>query len=576
METKNKNSLAILIVINIILNSILSYAYLKDFSTAAIIIASTTAISALLFKKKWKFLLLIILGSSFIINLSITLASPIVFGDEGFYASRGAWIWENKQIPQYYHIQSQSEAFKVHFIRPPYMMTLLASVFGLGGELLVKAFLPFVNIITAILLFLFVKKIFSEEAGVLSSLSLVIMPSVITYTILLYVEAVSALFITASMFFLYLAMTENRKRHYLISAACGGMAALTDVGGFIIPILYFFGVLYFCRSNLKEFGKKFLILIVIFILVISPWYFLHNYMQANTFGIPVLDRLTKGSSIVILKEIPQVNEGSKAFSGLAAGSTNDSIIKMGVTNYIEFAYSQLVVLFASIGLFYMFMNKKKAEGFIILWFMLVLAVNYYLSSGGRAEDAARALLVTAAPMAVLAGLCSGKIFSSLKEYRREGALIAIIFVAILVVWTLNAANAKAQALKPVKQFAPSFFQACDWIKQNTEQGSLLVTLWQHRAEYACRRDTVWISDPGIDQAVLAKNGNTTQIFKLHGADYIFIQKFSISQGNQGEAYPADFVNFIANSPDYKLAYETEPNCLTKGDVADCSLVYKIL
>ncbi len=576
MESKNQNSLGLLIAINIILNVTLSYFFIKDIITAAIIIGATTAISILLFKKNWKFLLVLILAASFIINASVTITTPIIFGDEGLYASRGAWIWETKQIPQYYHIQSESEAFKSYFIRPPYMMTLLASVFGIGGEFLVKAFLPFVNVMTAMLLFLFVKKIFSEEAGILAALSLVIMPSFITYTVLLYVEAVLVLFVTASMYFLYLGLTENRKRHYLISGACAGMAALTDVGGFIMPILYFFILLYFQRQNPHEFGKKFSTLLLIFFVIIGPWFFLHNYLQANTFGIPVLDSFTKGSSVVILKEIPQINEGSRAFGGLGGGGTSDSIIRMGVINYVEFAYTQLVVLLASIGLLYMLMNRKKTEVFIIVWLVLVLGINYYLSSNGRAEDSARALLVTATPLAVLAGLSSEKIYSSLKNAHNIGAMIAIVFVAIMVVWTLNATNAKAQSLKPIKQFSPSFFQACDWIKENTEKGSLLATVWQHRAEYACRRDTVWIGDPGIDQAVLARNSNTTQIFKLHGADYIFVQKFSVRPGNEAESYPVDFVNFIANSPDYKLAYETEQNCLGKGEVADCSMVYKVL
>lgn len=576
MELKNQNSLIMLLALNIIINSLLSYFFIKDLAAAAIIIAGSTAICYMLFKKNWKVLFFLLLAISLIINLSITLTSPTVFGDEGLYASRGAWIWENKQIPQYYHIQSQSDAFKNHFIRPPYMFTLLASFFGIGGEILMKALLPFVNVVTAILLFLFVKKIFSEEAGILASLFLVIMPSFITYTILLYVEVVFALLLAASMYFLYLAETEKRKRFTLMSGACAGIGALTDVGGFIIPVIYFFSLLVFYKRNLNEFIHKFLFLSLIFLVVAGPWYFIHNYLQAQTFGIPVLDRFTKAGSVVALKEIPQINEGSKAFSGLSAGGTNDSLLRMGITNFIDFAYTPLAILLASIGIFYILMNSGKPQLFILLWFALTLSITYYLSATSRAEDSARAMLGITVPLAIFAGVASEKIYSSIKTLEKIGPAIAIIFVAVIVVWALNSANAKAESLKPVKQFAPSFFQGCDWIKENTEKGSLLVTVWQHRAEYACRRDTVWISDPGIDQAVLAKNNDTTKIFKLHGADYIFIQKFSIAPGNQGETYPIEFVNFIANSPDYKLVYETEQNCLTKQEVADCSLVYKIL
>ena len=209
-----------------------------------------------------------------------------------------------------------------------------------------------------------------------------------------------------------------------------------------------------------------------------------------------------------------------------------------------------------------------------MWLAIFLVVNYYLTSGGRAEDSSRALIVTAIPLSILAGVAAEKIQSGIKT-NKTGKYVAILFILLLLTWSVYTTNTKAQSLKPIKQFSQSFFQGCDWIKQNAEEGALIVTLWQHRAEYACKRDTLWVSDPWIDKAVLAKDRRTTEIFKLHGADYIFIQKFSIKQGNEGESYPLDFVNYITNSSDYKIVYETEPNCLSKG-VADCSLVYKIL
>jgi len=529
-------------------------------------------------KKHWLLIFAVILIASLVINLSVTLTTPIVFGDEGLYASRGLWIWEHKEIPNFYHIQSQSEAFKTYFIRPPYMMTLLAPIFGIGGEFLVKALLPFVNIITAIVLFLFVKRLHSLEAGVLASVFLIVIPSFITYTILLYVEIVSVFLVTASLYFLYIGLTDNRRRFLVLSAMCSGVAALTDVGAFLTPIIYLFTVFLF-RSTFRSFIKRFVFVLVIFLIIVGPWYFLHNYLQANTFGIPVIDRFTKGSSTVILKQLPEnLGIDNSAFLSPTdvGGGTSNTILKLGISNYIDFAYTPLVILMAFIGFFYMAQERKKKWAFVVIWLVILLSVNYYLTTTSRAEDASRALLGISIPIALLAGLSSGKIYSGLNSVHKAGKIIAIAFVLILVVWSIYTTNAKAQSLKPIKQFSNSFFQACDWVKENTEGGSLLVTLWQHRAEYACRRDTVWVSDPGIGSAVLARDNRTTQIFKLHGADYIFIQKFSIRPGNEGESYPQDFVNYITSSLDYKLVYETDQSCLTQNNIADCSLVYKIL
>ena len=525
-------------------------------------------------KKHWLIIFGAVVIASFLINLSVTLTTPIVFGDEGFYASRSLWIWENKQIPNYYHIQSQSDAFKVHFIRPPYMMTLLANIFGIGGEFLVKTFLPIVNVMTSILIFLFVKKLYSLEAGVLSSIFLIVIPSLITYTILLYVEAVAVFLITACVYFLYKSLSENRKRFLVISGVCAGVAALTDVGGFLLPIIYL-AILFIHKTNYFSFLKKFAILAAIFIIIVAPWYFFHNYLQANTFGIPVIDRFTKGSSIVVLKNMPDTSSITDSFKGLGSGGTNDSILKMGIMNYIEFAYTPIVIFMASIGLFLIFLNKTKRGALVIVWLLILFSINFYLTNSSRGEDAARALLATSVPLSILAGMSAEKIYSGIKNLHKAGKYIAVGFAIFIIIWSLYAANTKAQSLKPIKQFSNSFFNACDWIKQNTEEGSLLVTLWQHRAEYSCKRDTVWISDPGIDKAVLARDNRTINIFKAHGADYVFIQKFSITPENEGESYPLGFVNYISNSPDYRLVYETDKNCLNSGS-ADCSVVYKIL
>lgn len=530
-------------------------------------------------KKHWLALFVIVIISSFLINLTVTLTSPIVFGDEGLYASRGTWIWEHKQIPNYYHIQSQSQVFKNYFIRPPYMMALLAAFFGIGGEAFVKILLPFVNIMTAIVVFLFVKKAYSIEAGVLASIFLIVIPSFITSTILLYAELLALLAMASSFFFLYIGLTEKKDKYLLLSGACAGISALTDVGGFLIPIIYLFTLLIF-RSSINDFLRKFMMLLIVFGIVIAPWYFIHNYLQANTFGIPLIDRFTKGSSLVIVNPIPENLATAKpSFIDPAqiGGGTNSNILKMGITNYIDFAYTGGLIAMASIGLIYMALNRRKLETFIIMWLLVLFLVNYYLTADSRAEDAARALVYTTVPLSIIAGVASERIYSGIKGTHKTGKYIAIIFVVILLGWSISTANSKAQNLKPIKQFSASFFQACDWIKQNTEEGALLVNLWQHRTEYACRRDTIWISDPGVGEAVAAHDNRTYEIFKLHGATYIFIQKFSISSGNEGESYPTDFVNYIINSPNnYKLAYETDENCLAKKEISDCSLVYKIL
>ena len=51
--------------------------------------------------------------------------------------------------------------------------------------------------------------------------------------------------------------------------------------------------------------------------------------------------------------------------------------------------------------------------------------------------------------------------------------------------------------------------------------------------------------------------------KLHGIDYVYIQKFSISFGRNWPNYPVSFVNYLRNSPNYENVYENNDVVLFK-------------
>ena len=62
-------------------------------------------------KHFWYGLLILILIVSFVINFRVATSTPIIFGDEGYFASRGEWILKNLEIPKYFHIYSNNQLF---------------------------------------------------------------------------------------------------------------------------------------------------------------------------------------------------------------------------------------------------------------------------------------------------------------------------------------------------------------------------------------------------------------------------------------------------------------------------------
>ncbi len=129
----------------------------------------------------------------------------------------------------------------------------------------------------------------------------------------------------------------------------------------------------------------------------------------------------------------------------------------------------------------------------------------------------------------------------------------------------------------VKQFSPLFFEACNWIKENTPKDSSLFTIWSHRAVYSCQRD----SSGNLADISLSRDLNyTLSVAKELGVTHIFIQKFSIDSQNQHlqENYDLDFVQFLENNTEhFKNIYENGPSlqqCLQQGG-CDGNIVYEI-
>ena len=83
-------------------------------------------------KHFWYGMLFLIIIISFGINARVAVSTPLIFGDEGYYGSRGMWILENLEIPKYHNFYSHDNLFGLFWLDVPMIIFLVSSFFAIG------------------------------------------------------------------------------------------------------------------------------------------------------------------------------------------------------------------------------------------------------------------------------------------------------------------------------------------------------------------------------------------------------------------------------------------------------------
>jgi len=266
-------------------------------------------------------------------------------------------------------------------------------------------------------------------------------------------------------------------------------------------------------------------------------------------------------------------------TGIEQVGTGSNLFTMGITNYLNFAYGNIwfVPLVSLCGLFIIF-RKRGNYILIILSVLSFLLLFYYsYSPGSRAEDTSRAMLGMVTTIGLICAMYLERVYKFLKKYHK---ILAIAFFIIIIYFSFSNLNTKLVTMKLVKQFSPTFLEACDHIEKNTEKDAWLMTIWAHQSSYNCQRKIAgfwgW---PDSGDIILSGDLNLTlSRLNVHGITHIFIQKFSISSTPTGEKYPISFIQFLEdNSESFINVYENGPplqDCLQAGG-CDGNVLYEI-
>ncbi len=519
-------------------------------------------------KHFWYILLVFILAASFFMNAGAAASAPIIFGDEGYFASRGEFVLQNLEIPKYFNIYTENALFHSFDLDFHFVIFAVSSFFALGGEFMVKILNPLLAVLTASVLFLFGRRFYSRKTGVLSVLFFLILPSVITYAVFLYADMLLTLFFISSVYFLVRGLKEDSYKYLAMSGILAGFSLLTKETGFLMVLVYLFSFLFYRKNWLKKFGFLLLIMLVFTV----PLHLVHNFVLLGNPGLPVI-----GDYFPRNWQSPELELIDQERLELHSTGTYAGIFEYGVLNYVEFSYGLGLFVFIMLGLSYMLYRKNRDDVVILAWIAFLFAlISYYTGGEGKVESLSRWLLPVMPFFALSAGLATEKVYDFLSGLgENSGKVFALLFVFIVVVFGLFSANAKASSLESIKEWSPAFVNGCDWIRRNTPEDSKIVNIWVHHGMYHCKRDTYWAHLPNKDSIVLFSNDTSYELLKEADMDYVYIQKFSVSFEKTAEAYPVEFVSYLKNSDNFEKVHEYPENCMMQAG-NDCVVVYKIL
>lgn len=577
-----------------------------------------------------------ILLSVLILELSVTFNNPIVFGDEGFHAKMAQSIAENMEYYVWAPIH-RTEFTKKGFYRPPVFHLTIAGFLSLFGsnEGIIRFLPPFITFLTGIAVFLLGKELYNKKAGFIASIIVVTIPSFVTYSVLIYTDVLVTFFLTLFFLFFIKSIKKENKVYLILTGIFGALTYMTKTTGLTVYIFVFLVFFYEIitkrkfRSILKRYSVLFL-----FLFLVPSAYLLRNLYY---YGIPICDlpisvEFLDTSGCNIEEDYGAQYEFEEAAQQV---STEQDVFRMGIMNYLSFAYGIYQVgpyvipsiFFVFCGIFMLLFRKNKDDMFILL--MMVVFLLVFFGTTMRAEDTARFTLAVVPLIALTATRWFDEIYNFVNKinilwlpaiillildvyilvYNFQlglliipmfslilkiaiGAIVifptlyflltkkynyafAITFFSLILFLSLNNAFSKMETMAKVKQFSPAFFEASDWIKENLPEDVILSTIWSHRAVYSAQRNAVGrVPDIFLSGDVT----HVKEIAKKIGVTHLFIQKFSISDQNIAEHYRLESVQFFEENPDtFKNVFENGPpleQCLQQG--CDGNIVYEIV
>lgn len=437
----------------------------------------------------------------------IVLFSAIVFvlasiyhvsGDACWHISAARFIAEEKNIPL-----NEGLGREIPFWSPPLFHLVSAFIYQISGnaaDTLVKFISPVFAVLTLIFTFLIVKRLFDEKIGFYTLLFLAFIPLFMDYSVFSYVESMLTFFVVLSVYFAI-------RNNLILASLAAGLGILTKYNAlFIIPLLMY--IAYRNRKNNYALIKNIVIIVVLPLLIASPWFMRNWLMLGNPVwpflnfifnGIP--DSSFAGFHLERLADIDLVRATYLALFGVPNGDLNALL-------FFDMPYMWLLIAIWLIGtlafilpLAYIARIKKiKNNGLLSLWIILyILLFLLYVPNVGF--GVARIVMPALPALAII--WAHG--FNKILIYKHK-KIILLVFILVVSGFIFTEFVKITLAAREWNFYEQDF----KWILSNTQKDSLIMARGQC-IPYNIERQTV---SPLIENLENAQFAFINQKFKL--------------------------------------------------------------
>jgi 4-amino-4-deoxy-L-arabinose transferase-like glycosyltransferase len=255
-----------------------------------------------------------------VVVFALALIVRLIFFAASFYADHGNLVAAVQGADGYYVISENiiqghgysSEGgppYTPNAIRPPVMPYFLALLYSLGDtywtpllvEIVLGALLPVIGMRIAQYV------VRSRSVAVAAGIFLALEPFSIAFASLFYSETVFTFFLLLSLWAFCVYLERGRWHELFLSAGLLGLAVLTKPTAQYVIILYAAVLLWQARHAIRNAMPRVLVLVVVFLLVLSPWLY-RNYI---TFGVVALSpQLSEQLSAILVPSVLSIANGT--------------------------------------------------------------------------------------------------------------------------------------------------------------------------------------------------------------------------------------------------------------------------
>ena len=408
-------------------------------------------------QKKTKVIILIFL-IALIIRIIFVFSTPIKWWDEAVYADLGYDLSKN---PLHYSFDGKWSDFvpagdwpKAGF-RAPLLPYFLSIFYLLKLDFLVEFLIPFIGALSVVLVYLLGEKMFNEKIAFYSSIFLALVPIHVYYSGRILTDVLSTFLILLSIYSFWKGFEEGEKKYKVLFGfflALSILARYTSL--WVAPVFLFYFLIK--KKSLSFLKDKYLWLsILIFFIVLSPWFLYSNSEYKNPIGAFI--------------------HGAKAASYWG-----------GVQPwYFFFQYSwnmfSIITIIFLFSLLYLLYKKDfiKKE----IYFLLILIVFFFLMASLMPHKEDRFLLPITPAICLISGFFIEKI-----RYHKLVFSFLVIFLLISLFLSFNYTYKNSYTESNL-----CFLKANEFLK-NTQDG-LVVTDSSPIVYYYSKKETFYYPNP---------------------------------------------------------------------------------